>query len=76
MSLKFFFDKPKSANSSACWKTTKPDLNKLTRGIFDALVCRERKCTARIARVPAAAIEGRPRSRESGAIYSDGRMPP
>jgi crossover junction endodeoxyribonuclease RusA len=37
VSCKFYFMKPKSAKKSLLWKTTKPDLDKLLRGIFDGL---------------------------------------
>jgi crossover junction endodeoxyribonuclease RusA len=33
----FFFDKPKSAKKSLRYKITKPDVDKLVRGLFDAL---------------------------------------
>jgi len=35
ISIDFFFDRPKSVRSEH--KTTKPDVDKLERGIFDAL---------------------------------------
>jgi crossover junction endodeoxyribonuclease RusA len=33
----FYFDKPKSAKKSLKYKITKPDCDKLLRGLFDAL---------------------------------------
>ncbi len=37
VNCKFYFLKPKSTKKSVLWKTTKPDLDKLLRGIFDGL---------------------------------------
>lgn len=35
--LRFYFTRPKSTKAGVLWKTTKPDIDKLLRGVLDSL---------------------------------------